>query len=137
MDNTETYIKMSDCPEIQASRITLGLKYGDYYHRKDMFPTHCDLFHEQGFATNGITLGYIWLPRQDQLQEMILQKYGDPNDSDLDVHTLVQEFEGFYAQPEEWGDYPFRSMEQLWLAFVMQEKYKKIWDGDNWINGTT
>ena len=25
------------------------------------------------------------------------------------------------------------SMEQLWLAFVMQEKYKKTWDGEKWI----
>jgi len=25
------------------------------------------------------------------------------------------------------------SMEQLWLAFVMKEKYNKIWNGENWI----
>ena len=26
-----------------------------------------------------------------------------------------------------------KSMEQLWLAFVMKEKYEKTWDGTNWI----
>ncbi len=28
----------------------------------------------------------------------------------------------------------FTSMEQLWLAFVMKEKYNKVWDGEEWIN---
>ena len=27
------------------------------------------------------------------------------------------------------------SMEQLWLAFVMKDKYKKVWNGEDWIKG--
>lgn len=27
----------------------------------------------------------------------------------------------------------FRSMEQLWLAFVMFEKFQKRWDGQDWV----
>lgn len=29
----------------------------------------------------------------------------------------------------------FTSMEQLWLAFVMKEKYNKTWDGNEWKEG--
>jgi hypothetical protein len=27
----------------------------------------------------------------------------------------------------------FASSEQLWLAFVMEEKYGKIWNGEGWV----
>jgi len=27
----------------------------------------------------------------------------------------------------------FTSIEQLWLAFVMHEKYQKIWNNEKWI----
>ena len=30
----------------------------------------------------------------------------------------------------------FNSFEQLWLAFYMYEKYKKIWDGEKWDGGS-
>ena len=29
----------------------------------------------------------------------------------------------------------FTSMEQLWLAFIMREKYQKVWSGTEWVNG--
>lgn len=29
---------------------------------------------------------------------------------------------------------PFESLNELWLAFVMKEKYHKIWTGEEWIN---
>jgi len=28
------------------------------------------------------------------------------------------------------------SMEQLWLAFIMSEKYGKVWNGDDWVKET-
>ncbi len=70
----------------------------------------------------------IWLPRQDQLQEMIdWNNYGSYHTS-LKVAML----EEFYKtvkisiEPED------ISMEQLWLAFVMKEKYNKVWTGQDW-----
>jgi hypothetical protein len=27
----------------------------------------------------------------------------------------------------------FESMEQLWLAFVLKEKYGKVWSGTDWV----
>ncbi len=74
----------------------------------------------------------VWLPRQDQLQEMVT----------ADGLSRVSEcaaglIESFY---QWWGVYSQHhystreSMEQLWLIFVMKEKYNKEWNGEEWIN---
>ena len=65
---------------------------------------------------------WLWLPRQDQLQEML----------DWSCWQLTARFAEF-AHIEA-GQIPsrFTSMEQLWLAFVMKEKFNKIWDGEKW-----
>lgn len=67
----------------------------------------------------------IWLPRQDQLQDMM--KEGIENTWGL--------FSRFY----KWFSTKFScitwSFEQLWLAFVIKEKYNKVWDSEKeiWI----
>lgn len=83
----------------------------------------------------------IWLPRQDQLQGMIQIK-----DSTIksQSHRLVQAFYRFciieigysLGSVFEERSYTeqFTSMEQLWLAFVMDEKYNKVWSGAEWVN---
>ena len=75
----------------------------------------------------------LWLPRQDQLQKMVGEGY-----------PLILRFEHF----SDWAKTDltlkesicggtqfakFNSMEQLWLAFVMKEKFKKQWNGKDWI----
>ncbi len=65
---------------------------------------------------------YIWLPTQSQLQEMII-KHGHHNSGIL--FGLMQ-FSDKYS-------YNDKSMEQLWLAFVMKEKYNKVWNGEDWV----
>jgi len=69
----------------------------------------------------------IWLPRQDQLQEMVAPKE--------DVQHLLLHFYNrvgalFNEKDKPWLQ--FKSFEQLWLAFVMKEKYNKIWNGKDW-----
>lgn len=61
----------------------------------------------------------IWLPRQDQLQEMV--GYQIPSG------TQLQLFFAFTLTQKR------ISMEQLWLAFVMKEKYGKVWNGEEWV----
>lgn len=75
---------------------------------------------------------FIWLPRQDQLQELVIHR-GHPHHLD----NLITSFDNWYfygrgmlGQDKE-EDFP--SMEQLWLAFVMKEKYNKTWDGERWL----
>ena len=62
---------------------------------------------------------YIWLPRQDQLQAIITtNKYFR--------FSLIELFYHFANKNVP----KFTSMEQLWLAYVMYIKYKKIWDNE-------
>ena len=67
----------------------------------------------------------IWLPRQDQLQGMVIGNYQCAYDMNLDFTMWAQQI-GVLLKKE-------RSMEQLWLVFVMEEKYEKKWAGKNWV----
>ena len=73
---------------------------------------------------------YSWLPKQDQLIEMAQvpgRRY----------ENVTQDFFNWTKVPYEvLSDTPatlFRSMEQIWLAFVMQQKFNKQWDGSEWV----
>jgi len=78
----------------------------------------------KNFTISAIKKGHrtVWLPRQDQLQEMI---------KSISAFGRLKRFYRFVYFEEnrrhEW------SMEQLWLAFVMKEKYEKVWDGTEWV----
>jgi len=70
-----------------------------------------------------------WLPKQDQLQEMVFENWGSPELIDgfhQWYYDLFKESNKNYQCEAEW------SMEQLWLAFVMKEKYNKEWNGESW-----
>lgn len=135
MDTTETYRKMSDCPEIQE---LCRWEFADRVATKiQLVPNSCYIPYVVGRNTCRVFLniGYdmdkevakdlcIWLPRQDQLQEMLSIK-DVPLQSVAWVGYLLCLLQYDFAR---WTT----SMEQLWLAFVMKEKYNKVWNGDNW-----
>jgi len=71
----------------------------------------------------------IYLPRQDQLQDMV-------NDILL---RKIQRFYMFARSLEFDGNvtkysFSFNSIEQLWLAFVMKERFGKVWNNNSWIS---
>jgi len=87
---------------------------------------------------------HVWLPRQDQLQDML-----------KDTHTLGAIIQGLYwfYDPEHFcpdSDNDiitcecksvrkertklFNTIDQFTLAFVMDELYEKKWNGSDWIN---
>lgn len=72
----------------------------------------------------------FFLPRQDQLQEMV--------DTQKDIPygvLLIDVFYSFakgYYDPIPFGDDSL-TWEQLWLTFVMCQKYNKVWNGTDWI----
>ena len=77
----------------------------------------------------------IWLPRQDQLQDLIpFEEEDDTGDKFLsDWVTKYNSFgltEAFNIFIDK-TDYPEKfSMEQLWLCFAMEQKYNKTWNGE-------
>jgi len=129
MDTSETYIKMVNCPEIQEQWKNENNKYpyfeGSYYYNGEdvrvvdyeyPFP----FFDDEDF---------IWLPQQDDLQEMMKS---NPVPLLLRFANWVRTEEGFYFLFQQ-APIPNPSMEQLWLAFVMKERFSKVWDGGKWV----
>lgn len=71
----------------------------------------------------------IYLPRQDQLQEILEFPVGSFCDNFWSALANIHK----WAFDKKWLDYIPLTMEQLWLAFVMKEKYNKVWDGKDWV----
>jgi hypothetical protein len=67
-----------------------------------------------------------WLPRQDQLQEMM------SNSSDSYVAAIVDNLFAFTMGVSDSDNYIPETMEQLWLVYIMSERYDKIWNGADW-----
>ena len=73
---------------------------------------------------------FVWLPRLDQLIEMA-QIHGRHYDSvTLDFFNWTKTG---YGRDKTLPKALFSSLEQTWLAFLMQQKFNKIWDGCTWI----
>ena len=153
MDTSKQFIAMCDCKEVQDNKphafdddnsfyvhYEINLKCPDcgcqFYQGEKYCPYDRKKLVEETVAVfEKIEDDSIWLPRQDQIQEMIeIQPncwwtgYDRP-------HALLNQFiygigtdDGF---PDEYY-VEFRSMEQIWLAFYMQEKHNKVWDGTEW-----
>ena len=141
MDTSKTYIQMCE----KAEEIQKGWKvsWGDWAWYKlggkneINFP-HLELIdNNQLFSSVVIEVirrESIWLPRQDQLQEMI------DNEEKTDRFWRFVEFlrnpydkRSYQITWVVWANEFSTSMEQLWLAFVMKEKYNKVWNEENWI----
>lgn len=156
MDTSETYIKM--CEKAKEIRALWQPREGDYYvysskpamvaltPAKEFIPFDhraCEI----GMVTSLPFLPdrkyLVWLPCQDQLQEMLGANAYELLDS---IYEFCGDFEIYPYLVAPGGardclgqnDYTrqFTSMEQLWLAFVMKEKYNKIWDGEDWVEGS-
>lgn len=74
---------------------------------------------------------YIWLPTQEQLQEMMPKS---------DVTSLVEYIKNVELRYHDRFDEnavgyftgTFISLTELWLAFVVKERWNKIWTGEKW-----
>jgi len=73
-----------------------------------------------------VFIDFVWCPRQDQLQDMVF---------DEDDNLRVWCYEIYKFCDSKLGQHyrEYGTMEQLWLAFVMWEKYQKKWDGKEWV----
>lgn len=104
---------MADCPEIQH-----GHKWetGDYSANGSPH-IYCGLCHSE-FGWNEPSEEEIFLPRQDQLQDMLdIGSYKDIRNTH--VLWLID-----IPEADTW--------EKAWLIFIMKELHNKTWDG-KWI----
>ena len=132
MDTTLKYIKMcEEAKEIQdlapKIRTRIHTKMNICICSDDKFGLGGVYYCMDTVSDDGITVEStyaVWLPRQDQLQE-ILNKT---------TYFILMDFTNFVDS--KWGYESCvvnkYSMEQLWLAFVMKEKFNKHWDNNIW-----
>jgi len=116
MDTSEIYVKMCEAAKEIQEACPIDFKgYKPLFNGVTYDEGAGDVFYYRGERK-------VWLPRQDQLQEMI------------DCHKNIQiAHHRLYQIAEFWVGRNLNSFEQLWLAFVMYEKYEKKWDGEAWI----
>jgi len=124
----------------------IGRAGGDYFRLSTV-----------GFDEGDCELGWkdkiIWLPRQDQIQEMYskivpqmqLSQINQVVNPDPFISVAkeqgqsVVEYEKFKAENLGRREYfkgyysQFQTWEQLWLAFYVHEKHGKTWDGKEWV----
>lgn len=126
MDTSEKYIKMCEkAEEVQKLKNLKeidSLDEGDFYYNPFQKKV---LVYPFGYPNHRWNRAQcIWLPRQDQLQEMV-----DYNDGSQ--YELIEEFWNWCNTENEYGETKFaifKTMEQLWLSFIMWKLYHKVWD---------
>ena len=109
MDTSEQYIKMCNCPEIQSRELKFAGIYSFYNY--DFLPD-------------------MWLPRQDQIQEML------PENNCKCPCCLIFHLNKFVEDNiDGFADGGIDSMEQYWLAFLMWENHQKVWGSkkEKWV----
>ena len=121
MDTSETYIKMCEkAAEIQVNIIkpTIITFFDEREHRVPL-RMGCD-------GSFFWAEREVWLPRQDQLQEMF------PKQKDFysDVIFFRDMIRGFGSK---FLSHQADSWEQLWLILVIRWEYNKVWNGDDWV----
>ena len=146
MDKSETYIKMCE----KAKKYLPRHKFvdGDHFVYLEAY-IGSDIVNNWWIEKGTISiyssalwghppckLKRLWLPRQDQLQEMV-KYFKGLAPVEYSARGLLQIFWEFVDT--NWLDYLWTlsneqvSMEQLWLAFCMSVRYNKIWNGEDWV----
>ena len=123
MDTTKENIeKCKEADEIQLYRtLWKRCEAGDFAYNADEDKVEVQ---EEGVM---LLVEDVWLPRQDQLQEMMSKQQR--------LDNLLIDFYEYHCRKQKWwgmADAVFPSMEQLWLAFVMKEKFNKEWKDGTW-----
>ena len=132
MDVSPEYIKMCEkAKEIQALRV---LANGDYEVRLKYGKGQVEVHHHREITAHYRPENHLWLPRQDQLQEMV----GGFNQPRIDWLEWLKHIYNHWSYGNPFDNANrFTSFEQEWLAFVMYECYREIWNGKDWVSGSS
>jgi hypothetical protein len=127
MDISSKYIRM--CEGIEEIQARWQPEFGDFYVSMSLGltspcqPIVSELEKEVSYLK---TIKAVWIPRQDQLQEMVIEDYAMPWDLAIAFSNVLMGERSSYFEK-------FDSMEKLWLAFVMLEKYRRKWNKGEWL----
>lgn len=135
-DNSEQYIKMCNCKEIQKEwkpKKTDIIFVKETEFLKEHWPSliRLPLDYVAAIVDNEIKppigpwidkKNLIWLPKQDQLQDMVLKNINFAEKISF-LHCYLTRIKSDYIN----------SIEQSWLSFLMSYNYNKEWDGEKWI----
>ncbi len=133
MDTFKTYVKM--CEKAEKIQEGWNPREGDFFERSEVelqwnetegYNARVEIRQVRCFSKDLSIPGTlipepVWLPRQDQLQDMI----------NKDPFKLHAGFDSFIFDSKGSMDWA-QSMEQLWLAYTMKEKFNKVWNGEEW-----
>jgi len=93
--------------------------------------------HSLNFKKYECKAKHIWLPKQDQLQEMMVK------DVEFNVYEIYSEIDDWLSEITgdsyayiHYDKIPYSSKEQILLAFVMNETFNKQWNDAEWITIT-
>ena len=136
MDTSKEYIAMcEEAKEIQDffsdtdNRIEIPVWFYQYPGKGTYWEVPERVGIEYGKEYSSERTKVVWLPSQDQLQDF---------SSAFGISGLLYEFNDFVFGIPKTKDIDlrysvlFRTVEQLWLAFIMQGEWEKHWDGERW-----
>jgi len=127
MDKSSAYIRM--CESAKVVQEQWKPEFGDFYVSMSLGltspcqPIMSDLEKKVSYLK---TIKAVWLSRQDQIQEMVIENYATPWDLAIAFSNVLMGDNASYFEK-------FDSMEKLWLAFIMLEKYKRKWEKGGWV----
>ena len=133
MDTTPKYVKMSEKSPLRETWEPLP---GDFiYSQRDgvkiLDAALIVLAELTPFGQNKARIKADMIPlyRQDQLQDMVFDSTVGMQSHCCAIYEFAISVEGVNFCLDD------GSMEQLWLAFVMHEKYDKVWDDkkEEWV----
>lgn len=124
---------MCDCEKIQKD---WQPKLGDFVwhdNEGDDYMGAWEFPAEHGIVLDGkkeYWLNWLWLPRQDQIQEMI----------EPDCYKFLYKLDRFIEKEDKFEIYGYphadldnvKTLEQLYISLYMKEKHNKVWDGEKW-----
>ena len=139
MDKSAAYIRM--CAKAYEIQHLWEQTYGDFFVGANgkiccwLERSKNDLKVKKGFGIRreeGIihVAKYTWLPRLDQLIEMAQikgRRFEKTTQAFFDWNKKI--YPGRRTSPSKL----FKSMEKVWLAYLMHQNYHKFWDGSAWV----
>ena len=124
MDTSIEFISMcQDARDIQSlKKHTTKISGGDWLYNTTTKSVEFGSFSVRN-NVRFLSKEYIWLPRQDQYQELI-----ENNQRDL-LHNFNNYFENNYMNGIRWDTF-----EKWWLCYTMLILYNKVWLIESWID---